>query len=55
MNDGRIYEGDWVDGFMHGEGHFIWPNKQEYEGEYKMDVREGNGTFKWANGMEYIG
>ena len=44
-----------MDGFMHGRGVYLGPNKQEYEGEYRMDVREGFGTFKWANGMKYVG
>ena len=25
MNDGREYSGDWMDGFMHGRGVYVWP------------------------------
>lgn len=28
--DGRIYEGDWKNGKMHGYGIYIWPDGNQY-------------------------
>ena len=30
--DGSVYVGDIIDGKLHGQGTFIWPNKNKYDG-----------------------
>ncbi len=37
FSDGRIYEGDFLQGKKHGKGRYFWPNGQVYEGEFKND------------------
>ena len=54
-----IYEGDWLDGKMHGVGKYMFWNEakdmytQTYEGQFKNGVREGKGTMKYANRNVY--
>ena len=31
-SDGRVYEGDWVNGSRHGLGKYTWANEDVYEG-----------------------
>jgi len=37
-NDGRVYEGDWINNKMHGKGVFKWKDGREYIGEYFEDT-----------------
>lgn len=56
-----IYEGDWLDGKMHGVGKYMFWNEakdmytQTYEGQFNNGVREGKGTMKYANRNVYTG
>lgn len=45
--DGRKYEGEWLNGKMHGKGKFTWADGKSYEGDYANDKRHGFGTFSW--------
>lgn len=42
--DGKIYEGEWKDGKMHGRGKEFYPGGTlQFEGEYKEGQRDGFG------------
>ena len=49
------YEGDYVDGRMHGHGSFLWPNGDRYEGAWRDGHRNGHGAYTWADGGRYEG
>ena len=55
IQNGHSYKGDFIDGKMHGNGLYRWPDGSEYEGEYKENIREGKGRFKWKNGIYFEG
>ena len=46
-NDGRKYDGQWINNKMHGHGVFDWPDGKKYIGEYYEDKKQGNGTLLW--------
>jgi hypothetical protein len=44
--DGSFYEGDFVEGKMHGNGKYFWTDTGHwYEGEYKMNFKDGFGRY----------
>lgn len=43
--DGKSYEGEYVDDKKEGYGVFIWPDGKKYEGYWKDGKQEGEGTF----------
>ena len=53
--NGRIYDGDFQSGKMHGKGVYTWPNGNRYVGEYLNGKKEGWGVYTWKNGKEYCG
>ena len=46
--DGGIYEGEWLDGKMHGRGLYTFPNGNKYDGEWQDDVKDGYGVLQCA-------
>ena len=55
INDNGTYEGDLVDGIMHGKGTYVWDDGDTYTGGYNHGKMHGTGTMTWANGDTYIG
>lgn len=53
--DGRMYEGDWLQGKPSGKGKFSWPSGATYEGEFRSGRMDGVGTFTGADGGTYHG
>jgi hypothetical protein len=53
-HDGRMYEGEWSEGKMHGKGTFMWKDGRQYEGEYVNDQKEGEGIFTWPGEYKII-
>ena len=53
--DRRKYNGELVNGMMHGRGHLINPDGTQYIGEFQLDKRHGQGKFIWYKGREYEG
>eukprot|EP00931_Biecheleriopsis_adriatica_P000342 TRINITY_DN100366_c0_g1_i1.p1 TRINITY_DN100366_c0_g1~~TRINITY_DN100366_c0_g1_i1.p1 ORF type:complete len:209 (+),score=43.99 TRINITY_DN100366_c0_g1_i1:83-709(+) len=55
LKDGRVYQGQWVDGLMHGFGVMFGPEGQRYEGGFVKGKREGEGILTWEDGRQYQG
>ena len=53
--DGTIYEGEWKDGKMHGQGVFRYASGNVYEGEWKDNKRHGQVVYRYADGDVYEG
>jgi len=51
----RNFEGEFIDGFFHGQGIFKHPDGFEYEGEFINGELQTKGTYKDAGGFEYEG
>jgi hypothetical protein len=49
-SDGGVFEGEWVDGKMHGRGLYTFPNGNKYDGEWRDDFKDGFGTLQYING-----
>lgn len=57
-SDGRVYDGQFVDGKFAGNGRMVWHTAKGvliYEGEYKDDLKHGQGKFIWADNRTYDG
>ena len=52
---GRIEEGYWKDGELHGRGRRIWNDGNYYIGEWKEDRYNGEGTWYDRDGDRYEG
>ena len=49
------YEGEKVNGKMHGKGISRYANGDVYEGDFKDDMRNGKGIYRYASGNVYEG
>lgn len=47
--DGKKYEGGYVDDKKEGWGVFIWPNGKRYEGNWANGMQNGQGAFYTHN------
>mmetsp|Transcript_55788 Transcript_55788/g.147485 ORF Transcript_55788/g.147485 Transcript_55788/m.147485 type:complete len:122 (+) Transcript_55788:57-422(+) len=54
FDNGR-YDGEMLEGAMHGRGIRTWWSGARYEGEFKNDVRAGQGKYLYADGSRYEG
>ena len=52
---GTVYDGQWVDDAMHGEGTITFDTGASYSGMFFQDVFNGRGTYKWPDGSSYEG
>jgi hypothetical protein len=53
--NGDRYEGEMIDGLMHGWGIYSTHNGGRYDGKFLDGMREGRGTVVYANGDKYVG
>jgi hypothetical protein len=53
--DGRRYEGNWINGRYHGKGYTCFASGDFYTGDYKSDHMHGQGTYCWKDGRAYAG
>jgi len=53
--DGRIYEGHWINGKMHGEGKYFWPDGSNYVGNFENDKENGHGVLTNSKGLKKEG
>ena len=52
---GAKYEGEFLDGYLHGKGTIFFTNGDQYSGRWVRHYREGEGKLVFANGDEYQG
>lgn len=53
--DEKTYDGELLDGKMHGLGTLIIKDKSKYSGEFKNNLYHGQGTFISNEGNKYVG
>ena len=54
--DGTVYDGEWKDGKIHGQGKKTWADGTVYDGEWKDGNYHGQGKMTWAtDGTVYDG
>ena len=52
----RRYEGLIGNNTMHGQGTYVWPNRDRYRGEYHKGLRNGMGEMiYYAKKEKYMG
>ena len=49
------YVGRFLNGKMHGEGTFYWPDGRVFEGRFVNDKRQGRGRLTWPDGRVFEG
>nr|CCD13674.1 unnamed protein product [Trypanosoma congolense IL3000] len=52
---GSVYDGNWVEGEMTGEGSITFPSGATYEGGMYANRFWGAGTYTWSDGSRYEG
>ena len=55
FENGDVYDGDFVDGNMHGHGTLTYPNGDVYVGDFVDGDMHGHGTATYANGDVWFG
>ena len=53
--EGSIYEGEFDNDEMSGNGVMEWENGKKYQGEWRGGLMHGEGVFTWPNGKVYKG
>jgi len=53
--NGDKYEGEFVNGKIHGKGTYTYANGDKYEGEFVDGKFTGRGTFTCSNGKQFTG
>ncbi|CAN0878564.1 Phosphatidylinositol 4-phosphate 5-kinase 8 [Linum grandiflorum] len=53
--DGTVYDGEWEEGKMTGDGQMLWAAGAKYAGEFSGGYIHGTGTFTHVDGSEYRG
>jgi len=53
--DGALEEGEYLNGFLHGQGEITFANGNRYVGEFKDGQPNGQGNYTAANGDLYVG
>ncbi|CAN1128095.1 Phosphatidylinositol 4-phosphate 5-kinase 6 [Linum perenne] len=55
LPNGDFYTGNWLDGFPHGHGKYIWTDGCIYLGDWQKGKKLGKGKFSWPSGVTYDG
>merc|ERR1719284_894535 len=55
FSNGNSYMGTWLDGRMHGDGHYIWSDGSDFVGEFHEGYMWGDGKKTWPTGRVYDG
>jgi len=50
-----MYEGEWKNNMMDGQGKQVFKDGRSYVGEFKKDKKHGHGTYTWSDGKSYTG
>jgi len=54
-NDGRVFEGYWLNDKRNGIGYETYKNGNFYQGTFMNNKPHGKGVYTWANGEKYDG
>lgn len=52
---GELYQGQFNEDQMEGEGFFYWPDGRIFEGSFILGKKHGIGKYFWPNGQVYVG
>lgn len=55
MLDGSSYDGQFLDGLMHGQGTYNWPDGVSFTGDFFQGTISGSGKYSWPDGSSYTG
>lgn len=53
--NGRVYEGEFKNGFLWGRGRLVSPDGMQYDGEFVRGKFHGFGILKTLDGRSYKG
>ena len=53
--NGRVYEGEWIENKRHGRGYELFSTGNSYHGTYEGGKANGKGVYQWKNGEVYDG
>lgn len=53
--DGRIYNGEYLNDKKHGHGVYTWPNGKKYDGDWLNDKQHGTAKFSNTKGQTRLG
>ena len=54
-NDGRVYEGQFINDRKEGYGILTWPDNRKYEGSWVNGKQDGYGWFTSSSGIRQQG
>ncbi len=54
-DNGDVYTGDFLDGYLSGTGLLVYSNGESYYGGWTRSKRDGLGKYKFSNGSYYKG
>ena len=52
---GYVYEGNWENDRMQGQGRLSMPDGSVFEGQFQNGKFHGHGTYCWSDGSRYEG
>ena len=56
FNDGRVYDGEFVNAHKSGHGYYLWPDGSYYRGRWENGKRNGQGRMVWSGeNIQYSG
>jgi hypothetical protein len=55
VNCGEIYDGEWREGVIYGQGKYTFSSGASYDGQWVDNKFQGRGTYIWPSGAMYIG
>ena len=53
--NGRMYNGEWKDNKMDGEGMMKYEDGRIYTGRFDEGIKDGHGVLMWPDGKVYEG
>ena len=52
---GYVYEGNWENDRMEGQGRLSMPDGSVFEGQFQNGKFHGHGVYCWSDGSKYEG
>jgi len=51
----ELYDGDWLNDLIEGNGVYLYSNGDKYEGEFRQNLHHGKGAYYCIDGSKYVG